>query len=80
MPRKRKETRAMFYSVKATPLARAAQKSLARIKVKLDKMQLPWGEADPLIESATARAVEALEELRVQYAESAKYLNEPMED
>lgn len=73
------ETRASYYGIKPRPLAKAAELKIKSMRAKLLKMQEPWAEADAMIESATDRAVEALDELLNQYKASVEYLNEPME-
>ncbi len=79
MSRQNKETRAGYYGIKATPLARDARSKIAKIREKINKLQEPWAEADPMIESATNAALSALDDLAKQYQESAEYLNEPMD-
>ena len=79
MNRQTKETRGTYYGIKAAPLARDAKEKIAKIRAKIDKLQEPWAEADPMIESATNAALSALDDLAKQYQDSAEYLSEPME-
>lgn len=79
MARQKQETRATYYSVNATALNRATQAKLATMRGKIVKMAEPWAEADPMIESATDRALVAIDELMAQYRDSTLYLNEPMD-
>lgn len=76
---KSQETRASYYGIKPRPLAKAAELKIKSMRAKLLKMQEPWADADAMIESATDRAIDALNELLEQYKASADYLNEPME-
>ena len=79
MPRTTKNTRATQYGIKANALARDAVAKLERMRAKLIKLQEPWAEADPMIETATDQATAAVDDLIKQYKDSAEYLNEPMD-
>lgn len=79
MKRQSKETRATFYGIKTSALARQAKAKIANIRAKIDKLQEPWVEADPMIETATNNALKALDDLVRQYEDSVEYLNEPIE-
>lgn len=79
MSRTKINSRATYYGIKATALARDTKKKLSSIRAKIDKLQEPWAEADPMIETATRNALQALDELVKQYEESAEYLNEAIE-
>lgn len=68
-----------FMYVNATALNRATQAKLATMRGKIVKMAEPWAVVDPMIESATDRALAAIDELTVQYHDSTLYLNEPMD-
>ena len=81
--RSRKETsstRGDYYGIKAKALARDAKLKLAKIRAKVELLQEPWVEADPMIEQAVARAVTALNDLMKQFADSAEYMNESMDE
>lgn len=80
MPRKKQNTRASQHGIKATALARDTVAKLERMRAKIVKLQEPWEEADPMVETATDRTVEAIDDLIKQYKESAEYLNEPIDD
>jgi hypothetical protein len=73
-------TRGYYYGIKASVLARDAKIKIAKIRVKISRLQEPWAESDPMIEEAVARAVAALDELTKQFTDSAAYMNEPMND
>lgn len=73
-------TRGDYYGIKATPLSKDAQAKLMKIRVKIAKLQEPWAEADAMIEAATERALQALDDLIQQYKDSAEYMNEPMDE
>lgn len=79
MTRQRKETRGSYYGINATSLLHDAELKLAKIRIKISKLQEPWVEADPVIEIATNNALQALDDLIKQYKDSADYLREPME-
>lgn len=78
MARQPQDTRAAYYGIKASALAREAEAKLSKIRDKLTKLQEPWAEVDPMIESATEHALQAVDALLKQYKDSAEYLNEPM--
>lgn len=73
-------TRGEYYGIKAGALARDAKVKLDKMRVKLEKLQQPWLEVDPMIEQAMTRTLEAFDELAKQFADSADYMNEVMED
>lgn len=79
MPRTPKNTRASEYGIKPNALARDAIAKLERMRAKIVKLQEPWAEADPMIETATDQATTAVDALIKQYKDSAEYLNEPTE-
>ena len=80
MPRKKQNTRAAQYGIKANALARDAIAKLERMREKVRKLQEPWGEADPMIETATDATASAIDDLIKQYKDSAEYMNETIED
>jgi hypothetical protein len=78
--REAQATRGEYYGIKASVLARDAKIKLAKMRVKIERLQEPWADADPMIEQAVARAVEALDALVKQFADSAEYMNEAMDE
>ena len=72
-------TRGDYYGIKPNALARDARAKLMKMRAKIEKLPEPWLDTDPMLEQATARAVEALNALAQQFADSAEYLNEGME-
>lgn len=79
MTMQRKETRGSYYGINGNALARDAESKLTKIRIKISKLQDPWVEADPVIETATNNVLQALDNLIKQYKDSAEYLREPME-
>lgn len=73
-------TRGDYYGIKAGVLARDAKIKIAKMRVKIDRLQEPWADADPMIEQAVAHAVEALDALAKQFSDSAEYMNEAMDE
>lgn len=80
MPRTNPNTRAAQHGIKPNALARDAIAKLGRMRAKIVKLQEPWGESDPMIETATDGAVAGIDALIKQYKESAEYLNETIDD
>jgi len=78
--REAKLTRGDYYGIKASVLAREAKIKVAKMRVKIERLQEPWADADPMIEQAVAHAVEALDALVKQFVDSAEYMNEAMDD
>lgn len=78
--RKREATRGDYYGIKASVLARDAKIKIAKMRVKIERLQEPWADADPMIEQAVAHAVEALDALAKQFSDSAEYMNEAMDE
>lgn len=76
----RQATRGEFYGIKANALAHAANVKLAKMRIKLEKLQEPWLDADPMIEQALARALDGLDDLAKQFNDSAEYMNEAMDE
>lgn len=72
-------TRGEYYGIKPNALSRDARAKLTKMRTKLEKLPEPWLDMDPMLEQATARALDALAALAQQFADSAEYLNEPME-
>lgn len=79
MAGQRQDTRAAYYGIKASALAREAKVKLTKLRVKIAKMQEPWMEADSMIEASTEKVLQAVDELIKQYQDSAEYMNEPMD-
>lgn len=79
MARQKRFTRAAYYGIKASALARDAEVKLTKLRAKIEKLQEPWAEVDPMIEAATDNTLKALDDLLKQYKDSAEYLNEPMD-
>ena len=79
MPKQRQDTRAAYYGIKASALARTAEAKLTKLRIKIAKMQEPWLEADSMIEASTDKVLQALDELIKQYKDSAEYMNETMD-
>lgn len=78
--REAKATRGDYYGIKASALARDAKIKIAKMRVKIERLQEPWVEADQMIEAAVAQAVQALDALAKQFDDSAEYMNETMDD
>lgn len=78
--RVKQATRGDYYGIKATALSRDANLKLAKIRAKIELLQGPWADSDPMIEQAVARTLAAIDELGKQFSDSAEYMNEPMED
>ena len=83
MSRVRKNTegsRAAYYGINASALARDAQNKIAKIRLKLLQLQEPWIDCDPVLEKATEQVLAALDALNKQYSDSAEYMQEMMSD
>lgn len=76
----KQSTRGEYYGINAGPLARDAKIKLTKMRVKLEKLSQPWLDADPMIEQAMTRTLEAFDALAKQFAESAEYMNEAMDE
>lgn len=74
------DTRAAYYGINATALAKDAKTKLGKIRIKVAKLQEPWSEADPIIEKAVEQTLSAIDDLIRVFGESAEYLNEKMDD
>jgi hypothetical protein len=72
------ETRAKYYGINATALAKVAKTKLGKIRVQIEKLQEPWLETDPMIEEAVTKTLGAIDDLVKQFEESAAYMNEPI--
>lgn len=75
----KKETRAVYYSINATALARDARVKLGKMRIKIERLQEPWLEVDSMIEQSVAKALAAMDDLIKQFGESAEYMNEPID-
>lgn len=81
MPKEVKQKRGDYYGItNAKALSRTTKAKLLGVRARIEKMAEPWAEADPMIESATQTALDAIDNLIKQYQDSAEYMNETMDD
>lgn len=78
--REKVNTRGDYYGINATVLARDARIKIGKMRVKIERLQEPWADADPMVETAVGQVVEALDALLKQIDDSAEYMNEAMDE
>lgn len=60
-------------------MARDAKTKLGKMRIKIEKLQEPWLDADPMIEQAVAKVLGSFDDLIKQLDDSVEYMNESMD-